>query len=95
MELEIISFTPGGGELGRRLEGLLRKDGLSARHTNPREARMAAAGEGALGEAAEKRPPLTLDDWVRRGFGLEGPEGPARGLIFIGAAGIAVRGRCV
>lgn len=92
MELEIISFTPGGGELGRRLEGLLRKDGLSARHTNPREARMAAAGEGALGEAAEKRPPLTLDDWVRRGFGLEGPEGPARGLIFIGAAGIAVRG---
>lgn len=103
MRLEIISFTPAGGELGRRLEKLLIQEGCRACHINLREAKN-----------KELYPP-TLDHWVRRGFGLDLSRagdfaentparqrcrkgknlpagGPAQGLIFIGAAGIAVRG---
>ena len=106
MELEILSFTPGGAALGKRLEMLLQKEGFTVRHTD-------LGRERQKEEATQKEvcpSSLTLEAWVRRGFGLppaakgkeksglftetkaepQSEERP-KGLIFIGAAGIAVR----
>lgn len=81
MKLSIISFTKGGNVLNQRLCRTLRGEGDAC--TGYGMGRFAAQTEGC-GELTPVR--TTLSVWVQTQFSQ------VDGLIFIGAAGIAVRG---
>lgn len=66
MQIEIISFTPGGEKLGEHIKGIVEKQ-ETARHQ------------------CGNRMGQSLQEWCRQAFA------ESRLLIFIGAAGIAVR----
>lgn len=80
MRLAVISFTETGAALCVRLSGLLRQEGISCTGFIPERYEKQFAGQEGILPRRQ-----TAADWTRSQFSS------SDGLIFIGAAGIAVR----